>query len=325
MAERLTQRDIDRLLRGEGPGVGPVSEEIAPLDFANPPRLSRARRARIDAVAATIAGGLADFLTPRLRTRAEVVTKAVEILGFADAAEALGNPCATFVFSTGAAPTDRALLDFDPPLALIMVERLFGGSGDSPTELRALTGLEEATLSGLVERIIDRIRDAWSELVTFEVRLEHFERDPELLRALRPDAPALVMHLEVSFGTTRGFMTLALPLGRLESALSGVDRDAPVRDSQAELLAHVREARVDLVARLPLTRIPARRFASLAIGDVLETSLAPDTPLELCVNGRALYEGLVGQVRQRFALRIARPISRTAGDDRSPASERSHS
>src|SRR5437870_10928736 len=98
MAETLTQKDIDALLSGGAP-ASPDSapeREVLPYSFARPPRVSKDRRATLDAIHARFALALQALLSSRLRTPIDVVVESVEQVTFAELVAALSSPCAAF-------------------------------------------------------------------------------------------------------------------------------------------------------------------------------------------------------------------------------------
>ena len=54
-----------------------------------------------------------------------------------------------------------ALLEIDPAIACAMIDCLFGGKGESLRLWRALTDMESTVISGVYQRLVECLREAW--------------------------------------------------------------------------------------------------------------------------------------------------------------------
>ena len=53
-------------------------------------------------------------------------------------------------------------MEFDPTITFSIIDRLFGGEGETLTENRELTDIELSVIEGIVIRILGNMREAWS-------------------------------------------------------------------------------------------------------------------------------------------------------------------
>jgi hypothetical protein len=74
---------------------------------------------------------------------------------------------------------------------------------------------------------------------------------------------------------------------------------------RANLLANLRDSRVELAAVLGEALLPARRVRSLAPGELIPLSRRTDEEIDLQVEGRDLFKARIGQSHQCYAVRIA--------------------
>lgn len=317
MTDRLTQSEIDSLIRGT-PSSAPVVEAV-PYNFLQPPRISKEHRIVLQAINERFAVALQSFLSTRLHTPVELTALSAEQATFGEALQALGSPCAAYVFRATETPPLHGYLDLDTELAFYLVDRLFGGTAEDPAPGRALTSLERTVVGGLVDRALELYRAAWQDHVPLVPVVEGFETSPDALNITAREDNCLVTHLEFRSGATRAYFTICFPLtvidGFLGASLRGRRVSASsVGDAGARSLVEsaLQHARLELTARFPAIRISARTLSQLQPGQLLETGHPVDQPIEVYVNGELGYLGAVGQTRRRLGVRISEPTTSRA-------------
>jgi flagellar motor switch protein FliM len=318
MTERLTQSEIDSLLRGAQPAA--AAAEAVPYNFLQPPRISKEHRVALQSIHERFALALQSFLSARLRTPVELAVVSAEQATFTEAVQALASPCAAYVFRLTATPAVQGYWDLSAELAGYLVDRLFGGAGDSPGPVRPLTALERAVITGLVERTLELYRDAWQDHLAFSPQIEGFESSPDALNITTREDNCLVTHVAFRAPTAQGYFTLCYPLTAIEGFLAGSvggrrGPGGPAADSGARELveAALLEAHLTVAARFPALWLSARALADLKPGQVLETGHPVDEPIEVHINGVRRYLGTVGQTRRRLGVCLTSLLATPAG------------
>ncbi|HXE56389.1 MAG TPA: FliM/FliN family flagellar motor switch protein [Gemmatimonadales bacterium] len=315
MVDALTQRDIDSLLQGAAPAPARPRQavEIMPYNFLRPPRISRDRQATLNAIYGRFAVSLQALLSTRLRQPADVFLSSVEQATFAEFIFSLANPCAAFVFELGEKVGGQGVLDLGTDLSLHLIDRMFGGPGESRDLKRPLTPLERQVLKGVVERILALFQESWAEYLAFVPAPAGFESSPETLQIASREDNVLTANLEVRSGGLTGLVAVCLPLHCLESFLqektsrltrSAWGNAAERAASRAQVERTVRGATLEVRACLPAFRLRARDVAALRLGQVVHTGHHVETPLELRVSGRRRFLATLGQIRKHLGLRI---------------------
>ncbi len=324
MSQALTQKEIDLLLRGTaGEAAVAPPPEIVAYNFVRPPRVSKDRRATLDAIHTRFAISLQGFLTSRLRTPIDVALNGTEQANFSEFILSLASPCAAYVFQIGDALGGQGVLDFSTDVAYQLVDRLFGGPGE-PCELRRpLTPLEQTVVRGIAERTLDLLRDAWQDHLEMSPRLAGFEAVPDMLQITSGGDSVLVVTFEVRTGGFSGFITLCLPMGTIEQSMQEKQaaRQQHGRASASEpgagrtaVEAELRNARLGVEARFPAFWLSARDVAELKPGQVVDTGHPVDAPLELHLNDRLHFRGTLGQIRRRLGFQITQPVTTPPGE-----------
>lgn len=313
MAETLSQKDIDALLRGPVGEAGPSSSEVVPYNFVRPSRVSKERQTTLEAVFARFAAAVQALLTSRLRTPMDVTVSGVEQMMFSEFMLSLPSPCSTFVFRANDRAGSHGVIDLGAELGFLIVDRLFGGYGDAQVPRRAHTTLEQAVIRGIAERTLGLLREAWQDQVPMHPELSHFESNPAMLQFAAREDNVLVANLNVRADAFAGFVTVCLPMAVFETFLqeqvarTGAPTETGTHRPALEAVLH--QARVTVRVRLPLFRLSARTVAALEPGQTIQTGHPVDVPIEVHVNGRLHHLGVLGQLRHYIGVRLVQPAS----------------
>jgi flagellar motor switch protein FliM len=321
-ADALTQKDIDNLLQSSASGAGVQRRpavQVIPYNFLRPPRISKDRRIQLESIYSRFALSVQSRLSSRLRTPMDV-SCTVEQATFSEYVLSIANPCAAFTFSLGPSIGGQGAIDLSTELAFFIIDRVFGGPGEATRLERGLTQLERSVTRGFVEKLLVLFRESWQEHLPFTPELTGFESTPDMLQIASHEDNVLVANLEVRSGQFNSLVAMCLPLISLESFLGERARGisttskgpvvtAAVRD---QVEAAVRGAHVDLSVRFPPLRLSAREVAGLKVGQIIQTSQPIDGPIELLVNGKRRFAGMLGQYRRMLGLRLTQTISSAA-------------
>jgi flagellar motor switch protein FliM len=310
MADTLSQEAIDSLFKGAGLAAPSADADVTPYNFLRPPRISRDRRAALEAIYTRLAVALQPLLSARLRQPTDVTMLSVEQATFGEYVMAMRSPCAAFVFELGNGM--QGVLDISNALACYMVDRMFGGSGDKSDLGRPLTQLERLTVKGVADRALKLLGEVWRDHVAMTPVQVGFEASPEALQVAAKEDNVLVANIETRAGEFAGLLTIGLPLHALESFLQKAPaaiRQRPPAAEQAaaarvEVERAVRQARLDVAVRLPVVTLAARDVARLQPGQVIRTTLPSDVTVEVLVNKCRHFLGTPGQVRSSVGVRI---------------------
>lgn len=315
MVETLTQKDVDALLRGPVGDAGPSSTEIVPYNFVRPSRVSKERQTTLEAVFARFAAAVQALLTSRLRTPMDVSVAGVEQMMFSEFMLSLPSPCSTFVFRANDRGGNHGVIDLGAELGFLIVDRLFGGSGDTQVPRRAHTALEQAVIRGIAERALGLLREAWQDQIPMSPELLHFESNPAMLQFAAREDNVLVANLNVRTEGFAGYTTVCLPIAVFEAFLqeqtarSGAGGPGEQGAHRPALEGVLQRARVTMRVRLPLFTLNARSVAALVPGQTIHTGHPVDLPIEVHVNGRLHHLGVLGQLRRYIGVRLVQPAS----------------
>ena len=315
MADALTQQDIDSLLTT---GDAPQQTARKPVDviaynFLRPPRITRDRQGTLEAIYSRFAVLLQTMLSSRLRTATDVMVSSVEQATFSEFQFSLANPCAAFFFELAEGSDEFAAMDLGTDMAFYLVDRLFGGPGESAGIERAITPLERLVVRGIAEKILELFGEAWSEHLPFKPVDPVFEATPESLQIANEQDNVLVGNLEVKSGSFAGWISTCIPLTALEHflqekpsrSLQAKTRNADRRsETRAIVESVIRTIRVPVAARFPEFSLKSTDIARLAPGRTIMTGHTLSAQVEMQVCGHPYLKGAVGKAQNFIGLRI---------------------
>lgn len=315
MADALSQKDIDSILKTGASAVESRPKQTVdaiPYNFRRPPLIHRDRQATLDAVYGRFALSVQALLSSRLRTACDIVVSSVEQATFAEFTFSLANPCAAFVFDLGGDSTGSGVIDLGTDLAYYLVDRLFGGPGESANIQRPTTPLERLVVKGVTEKILALLGEAWDEYLMIRPTELLFESTPEAMQAVNREDNVLVSNLEVRAGDFSAWISICIPLLALEdflqekttrSALSArVSREH--QESRSAIERTLRTVQLPVTVRFPIFTLRARELSALKLDDTIHTNHPLGDPVEALVSGHRRFLGTVGQVHRHIGMQV---------------------
>ena len=203
-----------------------------------------------------------------------------------------------------------ALVVVEPNFVVSMVDTFYGGSGAvSSTRTREFTATEEHVLGRLVEGVVEKLVDVWSEVIPLTAALASRETNAGYANLVRPDEPVVVQRFTIVPGQGRpSAVSIVYPLGALrpyEAQLSAkVHAEAGPSDGEwrARMAAALQDVRLPVRSVLARPELTVAQLMALTPGDVIPITLAPKVPL--IVANKLLASGTIGEQDGRAALMI---------------------
>lgn len=320
MSENQPSAGVDAILGGGGDAVSAaLATPSAPTggvqvyDFGRPARISKDRKRSLLAIYDILAKSLEGWLMGRMRAPVEIDVESVEAMSFAEFTMALRPPCVSFVLDIDGPGGQQGVLDFGPEFAFLVVDRFLGGCGAPHVPDRTLTHMERLVVRIVADRATTQLADAWKEYVALDLSIEGFESIPEMLQAANREDPMLVATLRVRVDDLDSALLVSLPFQVLEKFFNGDGARRQARPSgtpeeRQKERRHLEESlmasRVNVAARLPAFDVPLGELAALAAGSTLLTGLAPESHLEVFVDGQRRFLGTAGLSNRQVAVRV---------------------
>ncbi|MDI3281338.1 MAG: flagellar motor switch protein FliM, partial [Bacillota bacterium] len=226
MPEVLSQEEIDALLAALSTGQMDVetakkeesARKVKQYDFRRPDKFSKDQIRTLEMLHENFSRLLSTSLTTYLRVLVDVKLVSVQQMTYDEFIRSLPNPTVMCTFTLAPLPGE-GVLEINPALALMIVQRLLGGKVQFPEKARELTDIELIILKRVILRSLTHFHEAWGNVADVDASLEQIELNPQFVQIVAPSQMVILVTLSVKVGDQEGFINICLPDTLLEPVL----------------------------------------------------------------------------------------------------------
>ena len=324
MTEVLSQDEIDQLLTAISSGDVETEEvhqtteqrKIKIYDFKRPDKFSKEQIRTVSIMHETFARLTTTSLSAQLRSLVQVHVASVDQLTYEEFIRSIPNPTTLAVINMDPLK-GSAILEIDPAITFSIIDRLFGGQGESAKVTRDLTDIEQSVMEGIIVRILGNMREAWSQVIDLRPRLGQIETNPQFAQIVPPTEMVVLVTLETKVGEVEGMMNFCIPYLTIEPIISKLSAQywysSVRRGTTTENLNILRErlSTVDVmvVAEIGSMNLTVREVLSLVVGDVVRLpNVRSGDPMMLNVGSRPKFLCKPGVVGKKLAVQIIKKL-----------------
>lgn len=225
MTDILDQDELDVLLTAISTGEAETSETPAPAavkvrnyDFRRPDKFAKDHIRTLQMMHETFARLTETMLSARIRSQVSVSVVSVDQLTYGEFIRSIPNP-ATLAVMDMYPLNGSVVFEIDPNITFSIIDRLFGGHGESPVPGRELTDIELYAIDRLLAGITGNLVVTWSNVISIRAMLSCIETDPQFAQIVPPDDMVVLITFEVKIGNTEGMFNLCIPYITLEPVI----------------------------------------------------------------------------------------------------------
>jgi flagellar motor switch protein FliM len=345
MSDILSQEEVDALLsavamgsigvdnpppeRRSGGGSVPLPSDddaddlqrpVALYDFKRPDRVSKEQLRTLQNLHEGYARLFSTTLTSFLRTLVEIELVSVDQLTYQEVIMSISSPSCIYVFQLE--PLEgSALMEVNPSLIFLMLDRLFGGQGRNTDQSRELTDIERSVMNKIIERALIDLKIIWENIGIFSPKIDSYETNPQFVQIAPPGETVILISLEVRMKNGSGLISLCFPFILLESIIEKLSGETWIaaqktttQETRRLVEKELSETDVQLAAQIGSTEITVRDFLQLEKSDVLVLDKLAISDLVLNVGGKPKYLAKPGVVGRKKSVQITSIIERNVGD-----------
>lgn len=312
----LSQNEIDHVFKKMAKGAGGSTQPpvaASTYDFRQPDRIPRDQLREIHLLHENFCRNLASSLSAYLRAYVMVNLVSVLQLSYAEFIQCFPSPTCLAVLSLR--PFEgKGILEFNPALAFPIIEILLGGPGTSTlTPKREITEIEQAVLDGALRIILRDLREAWTSVANFDLKMESFETEPQLVQTLSPNEPVVSVGVEIKIGSNTGMLNFGVPAIIIKMLRQKFDQRWSVRKSEPSQEEMMRMAAlatgspIKVCAQLQGPTISVRNILKMQVGDVIAFDYPVVRPIEVLLNGKPKFEAYIATAGSKKAVRLTSP------------------
>lgn len=338
MTEVLSQDEIDQLLNAISSGSPDAGEEITQAtdqkkiklyDFKRPDKFSKEQIRTVQNMHDSFARLTTSSLSAQLRCLVDVKVASVDQLTYEEFTRSIPTPTALGIINMDPLK-GSAILEIDPGVTFAIVDRLFGGPGQSTTKInRELTDIESSVMEGIIVRILGNMREAWSQIIDLRPRLSNIDTNPQFIQIVPPNEMVILVTLEIKITDKQkdveieGMMNFCIPyltiepiIGKLSTQFwySSVRRGATT-ENLTTIKGQLTGIPIPLVVELGRTELHMADVLALRPGDIIRLPNSfTNGPMVMNVVNRKKYHCRPGLVGNRVAVQITKILEDVAAD-----------
>jgi len=290
--------------------------EIRPYDFKRPERVSKDQMRALQTLHEGFARNFGASLSAFLRMIVEVKIAGCEQMTYGEFVAGLPIPTSFNLIDLD--PLEGQIcLDLSPLIIYPIIDRLLGGNNEELfIPQRPQTVIEMRLIGQVINRALEMLSEAWSDVAHVKFSLAETESNPQLVQIVPPNEVVIVVGFELKMANRAGTMSLCIPYNVIEPLMEAVSaqtwfsskglKRTPEFEKRVEATLHSAELNVSAV--LANTTITLADLASLSVGDMIVTEKPASSPMTLCIEGKRKFLARIGQIDGARAIRIERPI-----------------
>jgi flagellar motor switch protein FliM len=209
----------------------------------------------------------------------------------------------------------EALFEMNMALTFTIIDRLLGGTGAAPDLNRELSEIEMALMEGVIEKVLQHLREAWSPIQEVKARLVNVEFNPQFTQLVPPHDMVIIVVMGVTIGEKEDKVSLCIPVVVLEPLahkLSAQQRYASEhRVTEEDRIIMRKRANflyMPVVCQLGEVSLSLREIMQLQVGDVIKLGTRINDELLLKVGDRPKFFCKPGSWMGKVAVQISRFI-----------------
>ncbi|MCB1158293.1 MAG: flagellar motor switch protein FliM [Leptospiraceae bacterium] len=324
MTEILSQDEIDALLNAISSGevaedeYAAVGEQkkVKIYDFKRPDKFSKDQIRTLQMMHETFARQATTGLSAQLRALVGVHVASVDQLTYEEFIRSIPNPTTLAVINMDPLK-GSAILEMDPSISFTIIDRLFGGRGESAKINRELSDIEMSVMEGIIVRILGNLREAWSTVIDLRPRLGNIETNPQFAQVVPPNDMVVLITLETKVGDVEGMTNLCIPYITIEPIINKLSaqylysslRSGETDENKVVIQERLDQIKIPLITEVGSVDITMNDLLNLSVGDIVKLENTPTkSDLVIKVGDRSKFKCTPGRSGNRLAVQIGETI-----------------
>lgn len=280
-------------------------------DFRRQTKFSKEQLNTIQLIHEAFARLVGTDLSTILRAYAQANIISVEQRTFEELIHSIYNPTFITIFRSDNLD-GKAFLDLNLNIVFTILDRLLGGNGAPLGVLRQLTEVEKQIMQKIMFGIIDRLREAWINIIDLAPDVELIESNPQFAQIVPPGEIVLSITIEIKIHDVSGVMTLCVPYNTVEPVVHKFNaaswfaavRKEPMQTNVEAIDHQVRKVSLPVVAEVGRVVATLEDILSLQPGDIIMTDQLVNDDLTIRVGNMKKFLGRPGILGKKMAVSL---------------------
>jgi len=340
MTEILSQDEIDALLtavssgesapaeaprpaagRPAGPAPKREKKRLKVYDFRRPDKFSKDQIRTLQMMHETFGRLTTTSLSAQLRTLVHVHVVSVDQLTYDEFARSIPSPTTLGIINMDPLK-GSSVVELDPSITFAIIDRLFGGKGESLKTNRELTDIELSVIEGIIVRLLGNLRESWANVIDLRPRLGNIETNPQFAQIVPPNSMVVLTTFDTKVGDVEGMMNFCIPYMTIEPIISKLSAQfwySSVRKGTSSenlnlIKEQISDVPIDIIVKLSETELNFNEIAAIREGDVIRLKDSTKTDVDVIIGDGVKFKGRPGVIGKRRAIQVKEVLSTVTED-----------
>ena len=310
----LSQEEVDALLKGVA--AEPAAEKddaavsrVRPYNLATEERIVSSRMPTLEMINERFARLLRIGLFNFVRRSTEISVRPLRVVKFGDYIRSLAAPANLNLVKVKPL-RGTSLFSFDPNLVSLVVDNLFGGSGQTRTRAEGsdYTPTERHIIQRMLEIAFRDLEKSWASVHALKFEFVRSEMNAQFAGIALPNEVVVVTTFNIEFGAAGGEFHICMPYSMLEPIREALDNSVHGEHMEADkrwgrlLSQQVQSAEVELVVNLGQVELTFDQLLGMQVGDII--ALEIPQPIVAEIDNVPVMECKCGVFNGQYALRV---------------------
>jgi flagellar motor switch protein FliM len=285
------------------------------FDFRRPNKLSRDHLRNLQIIHETFSGQFSTLLSSSLRSVCAMSVSSIEELTYDEYVRDMPIPTHLSVLSLDPLP-GVGIYQLPIDAAMVIVDLLLGGQGNSPDIQRPLTDIETSLIRSVTDRALNELAYAFESVAEIQPAVVGVESNPQFAQLAAPSDMVIVINLTLQIGEVcETNLSLCYPYSTLKPILlemvtanTAAGGDPDVIAAREKVASRLADVDVELSVTFEPVTVRSRDILMLRPGDVLTLGHPAEESLNAVVDGVPLFAVRPALKGKRLAAQVTSPI-----------------
>ncbi len=292
-----------------------LSKPVQLYDFKHPERINKEQLRTLRTLHDNFARILATYFSTSMRTLVDVHFNTIDQVTFNEYMLSLAVPNALYTLHLNKLD-GKAIFEISPQFLLFMVDRLLGGVGETDTESREITLIEQNVVRRVIDNVVGLLNEAWTQVHSIGAVVENFETDPQFIQIARSTEALAIIFFEIRIRGATYMMNIGLPYYVLEPILAKLSAQSMMAvsgrkvggEKDDSISSRLKATLLPVNVKLAETTLKVQDFIDLKSDDLIQLEQRTSSELPIVVGGKIKFFGSPGKLGRKRAVKILRTI-----------------
>ena len=314
----LSQEEIDKLLKviesGEtsSQNKNSVQKSVKKYDFKRPKKFTKEHMKSLSVIHDNFTKYISSYFVSVFGLQVKVEVMSTEQITFHEFIFSMPNP--TTIISFEMPPLlGNIYMSLESLLSTLLLNSLLGSNNKKKVGVsREFSDIDKKILTQVSNEILNIIKNSWEDVIKVNPKLLNLETNPSTIQSLGPNEPILFVTFKIEIEGSTYFMNICLPYISIEKIGDKLSKDYMVKTNTAEEIEIVRKlirkelnnVKLEMEAILDKKVINVQDLLSLQNGDILILNKKCGSPIEIYIENRLVFNGVLGVVGNNKGIKI---------------------